>query len=367
MRGVVSDGDLSRSSHVLVDQTKRDGLEGAAGDALFAHQTALRVKVQLPRGTFELQCPTGADAGAEAAIHAALRIDVDLRGGAIETQSQPFQPSFRRIQLVDVTGELNHHRAALIGGHLGTQDLGGDIEVDRQSIGDRLMHRVTRNMQRESALHGKAQRSRPVWTVASIGLPECSAADHRIGHKAMNDTLGRRERALLGAIAAALLVALIWLRGGLHPEAPLEQLARRSLDLPVALSNGRPTIVEFYADWCEACRAMAPAMAQMERQRQNDLDVVLLNVDNPRWQGELERYAVNGIPQLELFDSSGANIGRAIGARSAGDLQALSEALVSGSALPQLAGVGALSQLDAESDLPAAANPATMATPRSHG
>jgi thiol:disulfide interchange protein len=183
----------------------------------------------------------------------------------------------------------------------------------------------------------------------------------------MNDTLGRRERALLGAIAAALLVALIWLRGGLHPEAPLEQLARRSLDLPVALSDGKPTIVEFYADWCEACRAMAPAMAQVERQRQNELDVVLLNVDNPRWQAELEHYDVNGIPQLELFDGQGSNVGRAIGARSAADLQALSEALISGTNLPQLAGVGAVSQLDADNPLTATVNPATMATPRSHG
>ncbi len=183
----------------------------------------------------------------------------------------------------------------------------------------------------------------------------------------MTETLGRRERALLGAIAAALLVALIWLRGGLHPEAPLEQLARRSLDLPVALSDGKPTIVEFYADWCEACRAMAPAMAHLEAQRHADLDVVLLNVDNPRWQGELERYAVNGIPQLELFDGSGSDIGRAIGARSASDLQALSTALLEGTGLPELGGVGTVSRLDTSSSMTAAINPATMATPRSHG
>jgi thiol-disulfide isomerase/thioredoxin len=140
------------------------------------------------------------------------------------------------------------------------------------------------------------------------------------GQSSSQASLGRGERALLAAIAAALLVALIWLRGGLHPAAPLEQLARQSLDLPVALADGRPTVVEFYADWCEACRAMAPAMASLERQHHGNLDVVLLNVDNPRWLPELDRYAVNGIPQLELFDGSGVAVGRAIGARSAGEL-----------------------------------------------
>ena len=183
----------------------------------------------------------------------------------------------------------------------------------------------------------------------------------------MNDTLGRRERALLGAIAAALLVALIWLRGGLNSTAPLEQLARRSLDLPVALADGRPTIVEFYADWCEACRAMAPAMAAIEQSQRDKLDVVLLNVDNPRWQPELDRFDVNGIPQLQLFDADGVSVGRAVGARSAPELAALGEALIAQAPLPQLAGVGPTSPLESDGLLPGPTNPATMASPRSHG
>ena len=176
----------------------------------------------------------------------------------------------------------------------------------------------------------------------------------------MNDTLGRRERALLGAIAAALLVAMIWLRGGLHSTAPLEQLARQSLELPVALADGRPTIVEFYADWCEACKAMAPAMAELEQQQKGRLDVVLLNVDNPRWQPEFDRYDVNGIPQLELFNGDGQPVGRSIGARSAAQLTAIGAALVAEQPLPQLPGVG-------QTSLRSGANPATMATPRAHG
>jgi hypothetical protein len=80
----------------------------------------------------------------------------------------------------------------------------------------------------------------------------------------------------------------------------------------VALRDGRPTLVEFYADWCEACRAMAPAMAAVEQEHHGALDVVLLNVDNPRWQPELERYEVNGIPQLELFNAAGTAVGRSL-------------------------------------------------------
>jgi len=173
--------------------------------------------------------------------------------------------------------------------------------------------------------------------------------------------LGRLERMALAAVAALLALLLFWWRGGLHPEAPLERLARQSPDLQVALADGRPTLVEFYADWCEACRAMAPAMERLEQEHRGAFDVVMLNVDNPRWEAELERYDVNGIPQLELFDAAGQPLGRSLGARSASDLEALATALQAGGPLPALAGVGATSALD-----PAPREPAATG-PRSHG
>ncbi|MFS6826389.1 thioredoxin domain-containing protein [Cyanobium sp. ATX-6F1] len=147
-------------------------------------------------------------------------------------------------------------------------------------------------------------------------------------------SLGRREQILLALIAALLAVVVFVFQGGLRREAPLERLARLSLDLPVALSDGRPTLVEFYADWCEACRSMAPAMEAIEDHHHGELDVVLLNVDNPRWQGEVERYEVNGIPQLELFDRDGQPIGRSLGARSRGELDALTGALIAQTPCP---------------------------------
>jgi thiol:disulfide interchange protein len=174
---------------------------------------------------------------------------------------------------------------------------------------------------------------------------------------------GRRERLLLLALAGLLALLVVLLRGGLTSQAPLEALARRSPELGTALTDGTPTLVEFYADWCESCRAMAPAMEAIEREQRGRLDVVLLNVDNPRWQPELERYAVNGIPHLELFDAGGSNRGHAIGARSTPELEALTDALLAGEPLPELAGVGAVSRLEAG---PIPTPPAAVA-PRSHG
>ncbi|MFN9643955.1 MAG: thioredoxin domain-containing protein [Cyanobacteriota bacterium] len=174
---------------------------------------------------------------------------------------------------------------------------------------------------------------------------------------------GRLERMLLAAVAALLALALFWFRGGLHPEAALERLARQSLDPAVALADGKPTLVEFYADWCEACRAMAPAMEAMESRHHGELDVVLLNVDNPRWQPQIDRYGVNGIPHLEFFDARGERVGQAVGARSADELERLAAALVADDPLPALAGLAPTSALTQES-LTVRESPIA---PRSHG
>ena len=182
--------------------------------------------------------------------------------------------------------------------------------------------------------------------------------------------LGTAQRWVLVLVAVALALGLVMLRGGIQSESPMEQLARRSLDPQTALSNGRPTLIEFYADWCQVCREMAPAMLELEQSSRERLDVVLVNVDNPRWQDLVDRYDVNGIPQLNLFNAEGEPRGRSLGLRSPEELQILSAALLENQPLPALPGVGSISRLpdpsSADSTLAGVSSQPT-AGPRSHG
>ncbi len=159
-------------------------------------------------------------------------------------------------------------------------------------------------------------------------------------------SLGKFERIILVVVGLLLATLLFFLKGGLNSKAPLDQLARKSLAPEVALLNGKPTVIEFYADWCEACRSMAPAMFAIEHEMSSQVDIVLLNVDNPLWEDLIENYSVKGIPQLNFFDSDGKPDGTSSGLRTQDELHELIASLAKDDPIPTQKELGQISQIN---------------------
>ena len=159
------------------------------------------------------------------------------------------------------------------------------------------------------------------------------------------DGLGFLQRIFLVCLSLFLVVALFFFRSGYKANAMLDQLAKNSLEPEIALSNGKPTVFEFYADWCEACKEMAPDMVNVEKVNSNKIDIVLLNVDNSRWFDLIEKFDVNGIPQLTFFDDKGELKGFSLGVKKYSELNEIFLALINNSVLPSFTKVSNSSDL----------------------
>ena len=149
-----------------------------------------------------------------------------------------------------------------------------------------------------------------------------------------DNDLGFLQKIVLVFLSLFLVVSLFFFRSGFKANAMLNQLAKNSLEPDIALLNGKPTVFEFYADWCEACREMAPDMVDAKKLYSNKIDIVLLNVDNSRWLDLIDKYNVNGIPQLTFFDDKGELKGFSLGVKKYSELNQIFFALINNYELP---------------------------------
>ncbi|MGB3693457.1 MAG: thioredoxin domain-containing protein [Spirulinaceae cyanobacterium] len=83
----------------------------------------------------------------------------------------------------------------------------------------------------------------------------------------------------------------------------MEKLAQNSVPYQKALNDGKPTLLEFYADWCTTCQAMAPLISDFHHRYGEEIDFVTINIDDPQWRGLIKEYRVTGVPQFEFLDS----------------------------------------------------------------
>ena len=93
----------------------------------------------------------------------------------------------------------------------------------------------------------------------------------------------------------------------------LKSFGELSVDPEIAFTNNKPTFLEFYAEWCEVCKETAPQISALKDEYEKDINFVFLNVDNQKWGNYIQKFSVNGIPQINLFDKKGNLISTFIG------------------------------------------------------
>ncbi len=120
-------------------------------------------------------------------------------------------------------------------------------------------------------------------------------------------------KTILILIISIVIIALFLLRIFFQSTYLLKSFGELSVDPEIAFTNNKPTFLEFYAEWCEVCKEMAPQVSAFKDEYEKDINFVFLNVDNQKWGNYIQKYAVNGIPQVNLFDKKGNLISTFIG------------------------------------------------------
>jgi thioredoxin 1 len=84
------------------------------------------------------------------------------------------------------------------------------------------------------------------------------------------------------------------------------------------LQSDKPVIVDFWAEWCGPCHAVAPVLDKIVEERADELKLVKINVDEE--QELMIRYGVQSIPMIILF-KEGAPAAAVIGAQPKGAIE----------------------------------------------
>jgi thioredoxin 1 len=84
------------------------------------------------------------------------------------------------------------------------------------------------------------------------------------------------------------------------------------------LQSEKDVIVDFWAEWCGPCHAVAPVLDRIIEERGDELKLVKVNIDEE--QELAQRYGVASIPTMILF-RGGEPAAAAIGAQPKGALE----------------------------------------------
>ena len=120
-----------------------------------------------------------------------------------------------------------------------------------------------------------------------------------------NYSSNKFQKIILFLLPIFLIVFILFFKSSIFQSTlQLRNFSDLSMDPEIAFTNGKPTYLEFYAEWCEICKKMASDVTELKKDFDNDMNFVFLNVDNPKWGKFIKEFKVNGIPQINIIDSN---------------------------------------------------------------
>lgn len=166
-----------------------------------------------------------------------------------------------------------------------------------------------------------------------------------------SNSMTKVRNLIIAGVAIALSLTLILASQTKVNSQSLEAQAEKAIPLEMAITNGKPTLMEFYANWCTSCQAMAGDLAQLKQEFDGKINFVMLNVDNSKWLPEILNYGVDGIPHFVFLNQTGDAMAETIGEQPLSIFEENLTALLNNQPLPYANSRGNISAFNPDDNL----------------
>ena len=93
-----------------------------------------------------------------------------------------------------------------------------------------------------------------------------------------------------------------------------------------AKSGKKLVVLDFFATWCGPCKAMAPAMEQMEKKYAGKIEFRKIDVDQePEF---AQQYNITGVPTIVVLSADGKILDSTVGLQTVDELDKMFSALL---------------------------------------
>ncbi len=80
-----------------------------------------------------------------------------------------------------------------------------------------------------------------------------------------------------------------------------------------SMTQNRPKVLKFYADWCEKCKEFNPIIEGAKLKYEDKVDFQFVNIDDPANKLLVAKYGVTNLPTTIYLDKDGEEVGTMIG------------------------------------------------------
>jgi len=82
-------------------------------------------------------------------------------------------------------------------------------------------------------------------------------------------------KAIIALFFAVIIMALFFFKNLFFQSTYLlKSFGELSVEPEIAFKNNKPTFLEFYAEWCEVCKEMAPKVSALKEEYDKDINFV---------------------------------------------------------------------------------------------